>query len=432
MTLADAGSLVNRTRERMRQIEVIWKNACAAKTLTELDRAFIKAVGEAMPNSEDELYDFLISSGWLRAPWGIDGIKTVYGFCNKKLGWSRLDSAGDATVWVNESADVELPPYGKVDSIIREAADGDDVLRLKDAIEAVRNLSVPGRVLRESTALFLIERTKSLTISAPYVIRSPESTSRSRFHNSSQLTLSVCGALPPQSLWKGLERRYAARGARPVSLDAAMSIWRNHPDYRADDDLVALTESASPRQPSSAEVVALELLRDRGCVSRTEFVEYLTQHGVPIATATTTLSFSSIIEPSPDQRGWWRLRGSDHRPSRPSPRPASSTAKVDAQTGVGGRVDATFDLGPTATGLIYLPAKDGRELRGRSFQAVLRTPDGERELPGFYIKVNKSGASWGYRPILAVAKATSAADANTSLCRASFNPRESVVAISFA
>ena len=401
MTLAEVGRRANRTRERMRQLEVEWKSFCRSLKLDSLDYDFLDVMESMLPATESEVTGALIESGWLCAPWGLKGIKTTYGYLGLNLGWHSITPQGATEpTWVNEPGLEALPSSEEVDSMVRQAMAGEDVIAKEEAFAAVAARIESALTINDNTAQLLVAATPSLIIDPPYVIRLPESTSRSRFHNSSQVTLGVCGELQDMDLWEGIERRYAARGASPVGIEAARAIWRNHPDYRVSGNGVSLSESASPRPPSQAEKIALELFATKECVSRAEFVAYLTGRGVPVATATTTLSFSSIIEPAPGARGWWRKRGSTASAGNNPEGGARESSAVTVETLFDGTVAMTFKMTPQTTGLAYLAANESRNIRGRRFSVVVDdgSPEGLR-LPGRSLVVNSSGASWGYRAI---------------------------------
>jgi hypothetical protein len=433
MTLSEVGRRANRTRERMRQLEVEWKSFCRSLKLDSLDYDFLDVLESMLPATESEVTGALIEYGWLCAPWGIKGIKTIYSYLGLNLGWHPITPQGAmGPTWVNEPGLEALPSAGVVDSMVRQAMAGEDIMPAEEAFEEVAARIESALRINYKTAQLLVAATPSLIIDLPYVIRLPESTSRSRFHNSSQVTLGACGELVDLELWEGIERRYAARGASPVGIDAARAIWRNHSDYRVSGNMVSLSDSASPRPPSRAEKIALELFATKECVSRAEFVAYLTGRGVPVATATTTLSFSSVIEPTPGARGWWRKRGSSADAGSNPRSGAKGSSSVTVEVLPDGVVAMSFKMTPQTTGLAYLPANESRDIRGRRFSVVADdgSPDGLR-LPGRSLVVNSSGASWGYRAIwTAVNRIHHLPD--TCVCRVLFDTGASEARISFA
>jgi hypothetical protein len=439
VTLAEAGRQAKRTAEWVRQLETVWKHYCATVILDQQDDEFIKAITKLLPMRDVEISRELIRQGWLKDTWGLHGIYAVYGFGGSTPGWQPLASSQDG-MWVAESPEKPLLGRRGVYSVVLKELCGEEIVELDRAISAIRQANLPinprlttkRQPVSPETARALLEDNPDLIISGGHIICTHKSNSRSRFHNSSQVTLAACGALTAQTLWKGLERRFAARGATPVGLEMALEVWENHPDYVVDHNLVSLSRSAKPCPSSLAEDLAVTLVQLQGFVSRSEFLDTLTKCGFSVATAVATLSFSSILEPVPGARGWWRLRGSDATPSVVNIRNRhGDEVRVGTSELPDGTVLASFQMDPSTIGVVYLPAANSHNLRGKRFRVLLDTSEaGLIKLEGQRIAVNASGTSWGYRPVRSVAHEMSALP-EVVTCNAYFHPTKPTVRVSF-
>jgi hypothetical protein len=394
-SMSEVGQLVNLSRESIRGVEksVIAYCSFLVGRLEPRELAFISTISSLLPASEEEIQADLIRTGWLGEKWALEGIQKVYGWSGHPVPW-RLRAGQGSRIWFQGTPDLTLPSTPEISTLVHRSLAGYNAMPIKQAIRLVEGMAT--QVWPTGTALALLRATPRLVVTSRYLIRVPDTTARSRFHNGSEVTLRACGPLPMHVLYQGLRRHYAARGTAPISFRLACELWRHHPSYKIAGDTIWLSRSSRPKRPTRVESLTLGLLSKEGSLTRSDLKQRLTQKRVPVSTIATMLSFSPLLEPVPGTRGCWRRRGSNVLPALGSSNPKTPTrvpARVNKRPN--GRLRLVFPITKSDSGLIYLPIAESHTLRGEQFR-VQRLNGREISAQGKIIKVDSQGRCWGW------------------------------------
>ena len=436
----EVGQAANRTRERMRQLEIKLSSNLQSVTLTTKEREFLEYLESLLPNLDSEISRKLQETGWIKDTWGLQGIRNLYELVDVEIAAQMVPSA-KGLFWMSGKSSSGSPDPAAISSLLRERCGIAEAVSKSEADAIVRQ-AYPH--LPDEAVQLLLDRTPHFTPSedGKWLVRDPKSTRRSRLHNASLLALSVGGPMDPATLWEGVRRCFAARGEQPPSLELAKVVWQTHSAYtwtvdnsRPDAPVISvgLAKHAPAPRPSKAECSLIEILRKHKALTRPQLLALMNEKGIPVATTTTTLSFSPIAEPVPGARGWWRLRGTAAtKNGATNATPTQGKSRAQAVLQADDKIEVTFVISPISTGLVHIPAADGAPLRGKTFKVNLVGVDGRVEALNQQIKVNSAGTSWGYRPTLSIARRQHQQSEAAVKCTADFDLETETVSIRFS
>lgn len=411
-TLDECGSMINVTRERMRQIESKIKERLPDVPifLPQLDLA-IKALEEAAP------IDLVAGASLLRSrhishnPFSPISVIQTAEILGREATLSILETHGNKVVVAGETP----RPLRRAAILARKLAGQSgvtSVFQVADLCEGKIGESEVRKLLHGFSHFEFLDDDWLWATDLPVL--------RNRLCNVTNKILSVVAPQSLSSIREGVRRAYRWRlstGGKSFAnlivppIAVMREFYRRHPDFRQDGDMIEPVKPLDYRnEMGEVEQTLVDLLRlsPAGLLDRQSIITRCVDRGINEATASIFLTYSPIIEHL--DIGLWKLRGVVVSPEEVIVAREQNQLRPKERT--------FFRYGWTPDGklwiasvlptimqslVIYIPAVIGRFLHGQSFSASAK----ESNKTIATISVNDSGQSYGYYPYLRLSGADS-------------------------
>ena len=297
ITLQQAGSLANITRERVRQIETRVKRTARMHQPLVVDRMM-----DVLPNYEPELWSQVSSRlrnrGITEENWTLKAVQSVLDQCGVR-DWTFVEGTRDSLVGRRDN--LYLTRMNEVVGIARRACRGSGAVSL-DYVSESLPLPVPNEILRN--ILHCSEDIEHLIDDHYWVPKTPAK--RVRIQNVSKKMLAINRPLPIETIHQGLERKYSFRnktgstkyeGIVPPN-NVLIALFNMYPKFTVEGNMIDYIGDLDQRQeltrPEGAIVKAFEHY-GKSSLDRQTIKEFGDDHGINMSSLEVEMTYSPIV-----------------------------------------------------------------------------------------------------------------------------------------
>lgn len=398
VTLAQAGRAAGITGERVRQLEARLRRQQEAAGRTQLPQldAALAAVARAVPMPASGVTRLLLEAGLTRRAFSADSLRAAAELLGRRLPFVVAGSGFD-TVLLPPVAAAAVAHSPAIAARARREAEKVGALTVRTLAELLaeeQGLTVSQRQL----ALVLDSHRGAVPLPDGWYCFADARTSGA-FVRASERMLAVTPELPVTTLHDGLDRHNGFRRlAEPPPPAVLLEVYRHHPAFRVEGDLVSAVRPVDPERMGDLNRRMVEILRTapEGVMARSDLLRACHQAGLNLTSVNLYTTYSECLERIGP--GLFAPRGSTV--TAPATVPRRRAAPGERSTSgwtPGGSPWLAARVTPSmwANGVVHVPAGVRAALGARRFTGFDDT--GQRVVSlGF----DGHGNSWGWTTYL--------------------------------